>query len=67
MAKNVNSIVISMNLEVSVVGRQPSILNVLDLYFSVSHKDSPGGFFSPIPGIAFHSNFHPVLPMVPKL
>ena len=63
MTKYINGSVVTANFKISVGRCQPAILNFLDLDFSFAQPDAPGCLFSPISGIAFHSNFHRLPPM----
>ena len=64
VAKDINGVVIALDLKISVGRRQPAILNFFNLDFSIAYPDSTGSFFSPVSGIALHFNFHRFSPTV---
>jgi len=53
MPKKVNAAVFSFNLEISVIGAEPTVDDLSNLHPPGTHEKPARGFFSPVSGIAF--------------
>ena len=56
MAENIDRTVFAPNLEIAVVRCKPTVENRFDFDPTAFYPYPPGGFFSPISGIAFNSD-----------
>ena len=56
MAQDIYDAIIAPHLEVTVVRCHPTLNHYIHFYLPLTERESPGRFFSAIPGVAFNTD-----------